>query len=88
MYFMTVWTFSPENSQATIERFMETGAVPPEGVTMLSRWHDAAGHRGFAISETDDPIALAKWCRGWTDLLEFEIIPVLNDEQLAAALSE
>lgn len=87
MNFMTVWRFSPENAGATIERFMETGGQPPEGINMLARWHDVAGGRGFAISEADDPILMAKWCRGWTDLMSFEVIPVLNDEQLAAALA-
>ena len=61
--------------------------MPPDGVTMLARWHDVAGRRGFAISETDDPLAIAKWCREWNDLMSFEIIPVVNDAQLATVLA-
>ena len=88
MHFMTIWTFSPENRDTAVARFMETGAPPPDGVTMLSRWHDVAGGRGFAIAEADDPVAIAKWTRQWADLLSFEIVPVINDEQIAAVLSE
>jgi hypothetical protein len=87
MHFLTIWTFRPEHANSAIERFGETGAPPPEGVNMLARWHDVAGKRGFALSETDDPVAIAKWCHGWNDLLSFEIVPVINDEQLGAVLA-
>lgn len=87
MHFMTIWTFAPEQTKAVVERFGETGALPPEGVTMLARWFDVAGGRGFAISETDDPVAIVRWCREWTDLMSFEVIPVINDEQLVSALA-
>ena len=81
------WTFKPEQVNTTIERFMETGAPPPEGVNMISRWHDVAGGRGFAIVESDDLTGVAKWCREWGDLLSLEVIPVLNDEQMAQVLA-
>lgn len=87
MHFITTWTFKPEHSKAAIERFKATGAPPPAGVTMLARWHDVAGNRGFAISECDDAVAASKWCHEWSDLLTFEVIPVLNDEQLGAVLA-
>ncbi|MDH3377074.1 MAG: DUF3303 domain-containing protein [Gammaproteobacteria bacterium] len=87
MHFITIWTFKPEQSKDAIERFKATGAMPPEGVTMLARWHDVAGNRGFAISECDDAVAASKWCHEWSDLLTFEVIPVLSDEQLGAVLA-
>ena len=86
MNFMVVWTFKPDHSKYAIARFQETGGMPPPGVNMIARWHDVAGGRGFAITETDDPIAVSKWCHDWTDLLSFEVIPVLNDEQLGQVL--
>ena len=86
MHYMTTWTFRPEHTKEAIDRFMETGGLPPEGVTMVSRWHDVGGTRGFAITETDDPVALGKWCNQWNDLISFEIIPILDDEQIKAVL--
>ena len=88
MHFIVSWTFSPENANSTIERFKETGAPPPDGVPMVARWHDVAGRRGFALAETDDAAAISKWTRQWNDLLAFEVVPVVNDEQLAAVLAE
>lgn len=87
MHFITMWTFTPERRDAATQRFGETGAPAPDGVTMLSRWHDVAGGRGFAVCEADDAMLIAKYCREWNDLLEFEIVPVINDEQLGAVLA-
>ena len=87
MHFLVIWTFRPENSKEAIARFTETGAPPPEGVKMLARWHDVSGRRGFAISETDDSVVISKWCHEWSDLLSFEVVPVLDDEHLAQVLS-
>ena len=87
MQYLVTWTFKPEHANSAIERFQETGAPSPEGVEMISRLHDVSGARGFAVAESDDPIAVAKWCRQWSDLLSFEVIPVLTDEQLGQVLA-
>lgn len=87
MHYMIIWTYPPEKSQSVTERFQETGALPSEGVTMLARWFDISAGRGFAICETDDPVAIVRWVRQWSDLMSFEIVPVVNDEQLVEGLS-
>ena len=86
MHYIVTWTFGPENHKSAVARFLETGAQPPNGVKMQSRWHDFAGNRGFAIVDTEEPSLVAKWCREWADLLEFEVISVLDDQQLANIL--
>ncbi|WP_425044741.1 DUF3303 domain-containing protein [Primorskyibacter sp. S87] len=86
MKYIAAWVFEPDNVDAIIERFMKTGGLPPEGVTMEARWFDVAGGRGFAVADSDDPVAVAKWCRAWTDLMSFEIIPVIDDGQMAQVL--
>jgi hypothetical protein len=88
MHFMVVWTFKPDHTKSTIARFNETGGAPPDGVKMVARWHDVSGSRGFAIAETDDAVAAAKWCHDWSDLLSFEVIPVLDDEQLVQVIGQ
>ena len=35
---------------------------------------------------TGDPVALAKWTQKWSDFLEFEVFPVLDDKQIAVVL--
>jgi len=87
MLFISIYTFRPAQRNEAVSRFLETGGPPPEGVKMLGRWHDAGLHRGFALAEANDIEAVAKWCHDWSDLLDFEVVPVLDDEQVGRVLS-
>ena len=59
MLFKFAWTHSQEARDKTIKQFMETGGMPPEGATMLSRYHNVDGTGGFAIVESSDAAAAA-----------------------------
>ncbi len=86
MLFHGSYVYSTENRDAVHQRFRETGGVPPRGVKMLGRWHGAEGNGGFFVAETDDPGALARWLQDWTDLVAFEVAPVLTDEQFSEVI--
>ncbi len=86
MLFHISFEVSLEHRNVAQGRFLETGAMPPDGVTMLGRWHAASGRLGYLIAESDDLSAVARWTQQWTDLLTFEVEPVLEDEPFAAVL--
>ncbi len=50
---------------------------------MVGRWHSAEGNRGFLLAEADDVKAMAAWTYEWSDLLSFEIAPVLDDDEFS-----
>ena len=80
MQFLVSWDISEDNRDAATARFVETGALPPEGVTMIGRWHLTEGREGFLIAETDDAVSIGKWTNQWTDLLTFRVVPIVDDE--------
>jgi|ETNmetMinimDraft_26_1059896.scaffolds.fasta_scaffold253632_1 hypothetical protein len=86
MLFHVGYEFTPGERNDAQARFKETGAPPPDGVTMHGRWHSAAGHIGFVIAESSSAVAIGKWLQEWTDLLSFEITPVLTDEEIAEVI--
>lgn len=81
MMFHGSFVYATEDRDTVHRRFKETGAPPPPGVEMLGRWHSVTGNGGFFLAETDDPVALCRWMQDWTDLIEFEVVPVVTDEQ-------
>ncbi len=87
MKYMTTFTIRPENIKAAIERFKETGGSAPAGVTLVGRWHEMGTGRGFALIESDDPVAVSKFAIGWSDLVDQTTVAVVDDAQIAAALS-
>ena len=87
MLFIVRWEIPQVARKAAIERFLETGGAPPQGATMLHRWHSADGEFGFAIAESEDAQALGKWALAWNDLIPMDIRPALDDEGIAAVLT-
>lgn len=86
MKYILIWTLSPGSYDATVARFLETGAPPPTGVRLLGRWHGMSG-QGVAILESDDPKALYELRAQWSDLLELSITPCLEDADAGAVLA-
>ena len=87
MRFMTIYSLDPADRDAAIARFKKSQGAPPNGVKLLGRWHDVAGHRGFTISEANDAQALYKWVLEWSDLMTFETCVVLDDAEFGAVLN-
>ena len=86
MLFQFAWTHSPTARDATIKKFMETGGMPPEGVTMLSRYHNIDGTGGFAVVESDSAAALADWALEWNGMITINIISLIDDETIGGFL--
>ena len=86
MKFMLSFTMNPAQFKAAVSRFLETGARPPDGVKMLGRWHGSA--KGWVLAEAHDPKKLYEWTARWSDLLEFTVVPVLEDAELGEVLGK
>ena len=82
------YSIHPDQRNSSGKRFLETGGGPPAGVTMLGRWHKVGGLGGYVLCETSDAEAAANWCAAWTDLLSFNVTPVLDDEQTGRVLAK
>jgi hypothetical protein len=86
MKYLVSWSLSQATYNATLARFLETGATPPQGVRLIGRWHGMSG-QGFAVAESDDANALYLWQAQWRDLLPIEISPCLDDAEAAQVLA-
>jgi len=84
--YMVVWSIDENNFKETIERWATDNPQPPEGVTMIGRWHEMGTGDGFALFETDDPTSLASYIMVWADLVDQQIVPVIEDDDVKRAL--
>jgi len=85
MKYITVWSIRPENMKAAIKRFKEAEPKIP-GVKM-TRFHEMGTGRGFSITESDDPVAVAKFALAWADLVDQKTVAVVDDAEVAKALA-
>ncbi len=87
MQFMVVETFRNQDAKAIYRRLRDRGRMMPDGVTFVSSWVAADLGRCFQLMEADDASLLQRWVAAWSDLMEFEIIPVVPGKDTAQALS-
>ena len=86
MKYMVTFSLPSATFHARVKRFLETGGLPPLGVTMHGRWHSLGGDKGFVLASSDDPKGIYEWIGQWADLMDFNAVPVLDDADAAAVL--
>ena len=90
MKFLMTFSWKPDarTREEGIARFRRTGGQPPKGAELLGRWTRADLSGGFDLLESNDPKALAEFSLMWSDLMELEIVPVLDDQELVDVLAK
>jgi hypothetical protein len=88
MLFMVVEKFRNQNAKAVYRRFRDQGRQMPDGLKFVSSYVSADLGRCFQLMEADDVALLQRWVAAWSDLVEFEIVPVVAGKDTAAALAD
>jgi hypothetical protein len=88
MLFMVIETFRNQDARAVYTRFEERGRMAPEGLNFRHSHVAADLSRCWQVMECDDVTLLQSWVAQWSDLVAFEIIPVVEGRDTAAALKE
>jgi hypothetical protein len=87
MMFMVIETFRNQDAKAIYRRLREKGRMMPDGLKFVSSWVTADLGRCFQLMEADDITLLQLWIVQWSDLMAFEIVPVMSGKDTAEALS-
>jgi Protein of unknown function (DUF3303) len=66
------------------QRAAERGRLLPAGLTYVDSWIDERLDRCFQLMETDDPRLLDEWISLWSDIVDFEVVPVIGSADAAA----
>jgi hypothetical protein len=70
-------------------RASERGRMLPAGLAYLESWVDARRFdRCFQLMETEEPSLFDRWIAGWSEFVEFEIVPVVTSSDAAARLGD
>ena len=58
----------------------------PDGLRYISSWIEVSFERCFQVMECDDLALLQQWIAQWSDLMEFEIVPVRTSAETRATV--
>jgi hypothetical protein len=79
--YMVVEHFKNKDAVSVYRRFRERGRMAPEGLTYISSWVDHQFERCYQLMETRDRALLDQWMASWSDIIDFEVHPVITSQQ-------
>ena len=79
--YMVVEHFKNKDAVPVYRRFRDKGRMMPVGLIYVSSWVDQGLERCYQLMETDDHALLDEWMANWSDLMEFEVYPVITSKE-------
>src|SRR5262249_6977831 len=87
MTYMVVERFRHGDPVPIYRRFRDRGRMTPEGLRYVMSWVSDDLKRCFQVMECENRDLLDLWMSRWTDLVEFEIVPVMTSPEAQAAVA-
>jgi hypothetical protein len=88
MLFMVIEEFRNQDAKSVYRRFHQKGRLMPDGVEFVNSWVAADLGRCFQLMKCSDITLFQQWVAEWSDLIDFEIVPVVASKDTAAALED
>ena len=86
MLYMVIEHFKDGDGTSVYRRFRDCGRMAPARLEYISSWVETNYARCFQVMQTDDASLLEAWMANWSDLIDFEVLPVLTSTDAAAAI--
>jgi hypothetical protein len=87
MLYMVIETFRNGDAVPVYRRFRDRGRLAPEGLTYVSSWVDQRLERCYQVMETEDRALLDRWMTNWSDIVDFEVHPILTSKEAAERIA-
>jgi hypothetical protein len=83
---MVIENFRNGDAVPVYRRFRDRGRLAPVGLSYISSWVNEKLDRCYQLMETEDRALLDQWIVNWSDIVEFEIHPVIRSEEAPQAV--
>ncbi len=81
---MVIERFRDRDPVPVYARFRERGRLAPDGLRYVNSWVTSDLATCYQVMECDDRALLDTWLSAWSDLVEFEVAPVITSPEAAA----
>ena len=85
--YMVVEHFKNGDPLPVYRRFRDNGRMAPGGLVYVSSWVDSELERCYQVMETPERSLLDAWMANWSDLVDFEVHPVLTSNEAAETVA-
>ena len=87
MLFLIIEHFKDANPVPVYRRFRDQGRMMPPGLSYVSSWVTQDFARCYQIMECETRGPLDEWLGKWSDLVDFEVLPVMTSANAQTALA-
>jgi len=84
---MVIERFRNRDPVPVYRRFREHGRLMPEGLQYVTSWIADDLSRCYQVMECADRRLLDEWMAQWSDLMDFEVLPVLSSAEVQALIA-
>ena len=81
MRFLVVEHFRDGDARPVYRRFRDQGRLAPDGLRYVASWVSDDLTRCWQVMECDDRALLDAWIARWSDIVDFEVSPVLTSAE-------
>lgn len=81
MLFMIIELFKPGKGDEVGARFKSQGRMMPGAVRYHGSWLEPVSGKCFQVMEAPSRAEIEEWIRHWSDLVDFEVIPVVTSAE-------
>jgi hypothetical protein len=81
--YMVLEHFRNSDAAPVYRRFRERGRMAPDGLNYISSWVTEDMSTCFQVMEAADRVLLEEWMSHWSDLVDFEVHPIITSQQAA-----
>ena len=81
--YMVIEHFKDGDPSPVYSRFRERGRLMPNGVGYIHSWVSEDLATCYQIMETADRKLLDEWISNWSDIVDFEVHPVISSKEAA-----
>ncbi|HTS25523.1 MAG TPA: DUF3303 family protein [Bryobacteraceae bacterium] len=85
--YMVVEHFRNGDAVPVYRRFRDRGRMAPEGLRYVSSWVDEKLERCYQLMEAEDRGLLDQWMSQWSDIVDFEVYPVIPSQDAAERIA-
>jgi Protein of unknown function (DUF3303) len=79
--YMVVERFKNGDPTPIYRRFRDRGRMMPDGLGYVWSWIDERMTHCYQLMETEDRALLDQWMGQWSDLMDFEVHPVITSKE-------
>jgi hypothetical protein len=84
MLFLVIERFKNGDPSPVYRRFRESGRLTPPGVDYVASWVTADLANCYQVMDCESRDSLDEWMSRWSDLVEFEVLPVMSSSEAAS----